>query len=158
MKVVILSDLHLGLRAAAIAERGFDSAASPFTVLRRMAVRPWVFPVVIGYWRMFPELSTRFLERASAAAQERGEPIPQAIVAGHSHRAGAWLVRGKLVLNTGSFTLPGQPHVVTVSDDSISLTPLTRVAGEWRQDASARRTWVIDEIARSTAAPSTPVS
>ena len=75
-----------------------------------------------------------------------------------SHRAGAWLVRGKLVLNTGSFTLPGQPHVVTVSDDSISLTPLTRVAGEWRQDASARRTWVIDEIARSTAAPSTPVS
>ena len=148
----------LAARAAAIAERGFDSAASPFTVLRRMAARPWVFPVVIGYWRMFPELSARFLERAGAAAQERAEPVPQAIVAGHSHRAGAWLVRGKLVLNTGSFTLPGQPHVVTVSEDSISLTPLTRVANEWRQDASARRTWVIDEIARSTAAPSTPVS
>jgi hypothetical protein len=127
-------------------------------VLRRMAARPWVFPVVIGYWRMFPELSARFLERAGAAAQERAEPVPQAIVAGHSHRAGAWLVRGKLVLNTGSFTLPGQPHVVTVSEDSISLTPLTRVANEWRQDASARRTWVIDEIARSTAAPSTRVS
>jgi hypothetical protein len=148
----------LAARAAAIAERGFDSAASPFTVLRRMAVRPWVFPVVIGYWRMFPELSARFLERAGAAAQARAEPIPQVIVAGHSHRAGAWLVRGKLVLNTGSFTLPGQPHVVTISDDSVSLTPLTRVASEWRQDASARRTWVIDEIARSTAAPSTPVS
>ncbi len=37
----------LAARAAAIAERGFDSAASPFTVLRRMAARPWVFPVVI---------------------------------------------------------------------------------------------------------------
>jgi predicted phosphodiesterase len=148
----------LASRAAAISERGFDSAASPLTVLSRMATRPWVFPLVIGYWRMFPELSARFMERAGAAAHTRAEAIPQAIVAGHSHRAGAWLVRGKLILNTGSFTFPGQPHVVTIADENISLTPLTRVAGEWRQDASARRTWVIDEIARSTAPPSTPVS
>lgn len=148
----------LAARAASISERSFDKAGSPLTVLSRMATRPWVFPLIIGYWRMFPELSARFLERVGGVAHARAEPIPNVIVAGHSHRAGAWLVRGKLVLNTGSFTFPGQPHAVTLSETSVSLTPLTRIAGEWRQDASARRTWLIDEIARSTAAPSTPVS
>jgi hypothetical protein len=118
-----------------------------------MLGRPWSLPLVIGYWRIFPELSARFAELASAP----GAPV-RAVVSGHSHRAGAWFVRRTLVLNTGSFTFPGQPHMATVDEGEVALVPLVRQRGEWRQDPAGRRAWRIDEIARSTAARSTPVS
>ena len=66
--------------------------------------------------------------------------------------------RGHLVLNTGSFTFPGRPHVVKVQGDEVSLAPLVRRGGEWRQDAAARRCWRISEVARESASASTPVS
>ena len=144
-------------RAAAIRERQHERAQSPMAILRGMALRPWVFPLIIGYWRIFPELATRFLEIAGTASAAEGAPTPQAIVAGHSHRPGAWLIRGKLVLNTGSFTFPGQPYAATIDDHEIALVPLIRTGGEWRQDAAGRRCWRIDDIARATASRSTPV-
>ena len=73
------------------------------------------------------------------------------MASGHSHRAGAWLVRGRLVLNTGSFTFPGQPHAVTIDRDEVALVPLARRGGEWRQDAAGRRAWRIDAVASATA-------
>ena len=145
-------------RAAAIRERQYEQARSPMAVLRSMALRPWVFPLVIGYWRIFPELATRFLEIAGTAGAAAGAPAPQAIVAGHSHRPGAWLIRGKLVLNTGSFTFPGQPYAATIDAEEIALVPLVRIGSEWRQDAAGRRCWRIDDIARATASRSTPVA
>ena len=122
-----------------------------------MAMRPWSMPLVIGYWRMFPELAVRFLERSGGPAATGGAR-PRIVVCGHSHRAGAWFLRGHLVLNTGSFTFPGRPHVVTVHGDEVSLAPLVRRGGEWRQDAAARRCWRISEVARESASASTPVS
>jgi predicted phosphodiesterase len=134
-------------------ERQDEHARPPVAVLRGMLGRPWSLPMVIGYWRIFPELSARFAELASAP----GAPV-RAVVSGHSHRAGAWFVRRTLVLNTGSFTFPGQPHMATVDAGEVALVPLVRQRGEWRQDPAGRRAWRIDEIARSTAARSTPVS
>lgn len=143
----------LAARAAAHRERQDEHARPPIAVLRGMLGRPWSLPMVIGYWRIFPELSARFAELASAP----GAPV-RAVVSGHSHRAGAWFVRRTLVLNTGSFTFPGQPHMATVDEGEVALVPLVRQRGEWRQDPAGRRAWRIDEIARSTAARSTPVS
>lgn len=141
-----LRSLHAA-RAASICERTHERARSPLAVLRAMALRPWVFPVVIGYWRIFPELAARFLETCANHPESLDQPPARVIVAGHSHRAGAWLIRGKLVLNTGSFTFPGQPHVVHLDEGTVSLTPLVKVAQEWRQDQGERRSWRIEEIA-----------
>jgi predicted phosphodiesterase len=147
-----LRSLHAA-RAAAFAEREHERARSPAAVLAGMLRRPWAFPLVVGYWRIFPELSARFAELASAS----GAPV-RAIVSGPSHRAGAGVVRGRLVLNTGSFTFPGQPHAVLVDEAEIAIVPLVRRGGEWRQDAAGRRAWRIDAIAAAAAARSTPVS
>lgn len=137
-------------RAASVRERERDHARRPSAVVRGMLGRPWAFPMVMGYWRIFPELSARFLERAM--------PSARIVASGHSHRAGAWLVRGRLVLNTGSFTFPGQPHAVTIDADEVALVPLACRGGEWRQDAAGRRAWRIEDVARETAPRSTPVS
>jgi hypothetical protein len=121
-----------------------------------MAMRPWSFPQVIGWWRICPELAARFLEAAAPGASAEGRVAPRAIVSGHSHSPGAWHVRGTLVLNTGCFSFPARPHAVLIDAGTVSLVPLRRVRGEWRQDAASSRTWRIDELARAAAARSTP--
>ena len=149
----VLEEPHrslLAARAAARRERELDHARKPSAVLRSMLARPWAFPVVMGYWRIFPELSARFAERTV--------PNARIVASGHSHRAGAWMVRGRLVLNTGSFTFPGQPHAVTIDRQEVALVPLVRRGNEWRQDPSGRRAWRIEDVARATASTSTPVS
>jgi hypothetical protein len=145
-------------RAASLAERHIEQARVPFAELMAMAMRPWTFPQVIGWWRMFPELSARFLERAAAARRAAGHPEPVVSVSGHSHKGGAWQVRGRLVVNTGSFTFPGRPHAVTIANGEVTLAPLARRAGEWAQDAASARTWRIEDVARATAARSMPAS
>ncbi|MFM9144238.1 MAG: hydroxymethylglutaryl-CoA lyase [Phycisphaerales bacterium] len=87
-----------------------------------------------------------------------GHPDPVVVVSGHSHKGGAWQVRGRLIVNTGSFTFPGRPHAATIGGDAVTLAPLVRRAGEWGQDAASARTWRIADVARATAARSTPAS
>lgn len=137
-------------RAAAVVERRREHARAPLAALARMTARPWLVPLVVGYWRIYPELAVRFAERAAAGGR-RGAPAARIVVAGHSHRAGAWRVRGTLVLNTGSFTFPGQPNVVSVDGETVSITPLVRRRGEWRQDEASRRAWRIADVARPSA-------
>jgi predicted phosphodiesterase len=144
-------------RAASIAERALEEAAGTVEVLAGMAARPWTFPQVIGWWRMFPELSARFIERAAEHAALAGRPRPLVSVAGHSHKAGAWMVRGSLVLNTGSFTFPGTPHAVRIDGETVAIAPLARRKGEWRQVDASARSWTMDAVARASAARSTPV-
>jgi len=144
-------------RAASIAERALEEAAGTVEVLASMATRPWTFPQVIGWWRMFPELAARFIERAAEHARLADRPRPLVAVAGHSHKAGAWMVRGSLVLNTGSFTFPGTPHAVRMDHETVTIAPLARRKGEWRQVDASARSWTMDAVARASAARSTPV-
>lgn len=141
----------LAARAAAALERRHEHARAPLAALARLSGRPWTLPLVIGYWRIFPELAARFAERAAPALAAAGCAAPRIVVSGHSHRAGAWEVRGTLVLNTGSFTFPGRPHVVTVDAGTVAIAPLVRRGGEWRQDAAARRAWRIEDVASASA-------
>lgn len=143
-------------RAASHLERSLEHASSTFATVTGMAMRPWSFPQVIGWWRICPELAARFLEAAAPGAPAEGRVAPRAIVSGHSHSPGAWHVRGTLVLNTGCFSFPARPHAVLIDAGAVSLVPLRRVRGEWRQDDASRRTWRIDELARAAAARSTP--
>lgn len=143
-------------RAASHLERSLEHASSTFATVTGMAMRPWSFPQVIGWWRICPELAARFLEAAAPGAPAEGRVAPRAIVSGHSHSPGAWHVRGTLVLNTGCFSFPARPHAVLIDAGAVSLVPLRRMRGEWRQDDASRRTWRIDELARAAAARSMP--
>lgn len=147
----------LASQRAARLERRHDAAKQPMAELAWMAMRPWKCAEVIGFWRIFPELAVRFLESFGAAGPDT-QGTPHVVACGHSHRAGAWSIRGRLVLNTGSFTFPGSPHAVLIEGEEVVLVPLVRSAGEWRYLASARRSWTIGAIARATAAASTPVA
>ncbi|MBL9141630.1 MAG: hypothetical protein JNK53_07170 [Phycisphaerae bacterium] len=85
-------------------------------------------------------------------------PGANIVVCGHSHRAGAWWVRGCLVLNTGCFTFPGTPHAVLLEGDEVVLAPLERRNAQWRYMVEARRAWRMGAIASAAAAARTPVA
>lgn len=148
-----LPELERRLQAAdraARRERELDLARPPWREVVSLCAHPLRSVHIVGFWRIFPELAVRFRDACA--------PEATMVVCGHSHRAGAWWVRGCLVLNTGSFTFPGTPHAVLHEGDEVVLVPLARTRGSWRYMAEARRLWRTHEIASAAAAARTPVS
>ncbi len=141
--------LHAAARAALL-ERSIDVARAPMIELLATAIRPLRAFQIIAYWRIFPELAVRFRDQFA--------PTSNVVVCGHSHRAGAWWLRGCLVLNTGCFTFPGSPHAVLIHDDRVELVPLQRTKQGWRYRTDVRRSWRMGEIASAAASERTPVS
>lgn len=148
-----LAPLERSLHAAAAAaqrERALEVARPPLAELCSMCLHPWRSVQVVAFWRMYPELAVRFRDACVPGAS--------VVVCGHSHRAGAWWVRGCLVLNTGCFTFPGSPHAVLLEGDEVVLVPLERRKGEWRYMAEARRAWRMTSIADAAKAARTPLA
>jgi predicted phosphodiesterase len=83
-----------------------EAAKSSFI---NMMLRPWTFFEAIRYWRALPGIAASFLIEHAPAAKF--------IVLGHSHRAGIWTVRERIVINTGSFGFPGKPWAVAIDDE-----------------------------------------
>jgi len=91
--------------------------------LASMLLRPWSFAQVIAYWRAFPALAAAF------ARDHR--PRATFVVTGHTHRAGAWTLDGRTVLNTGAFGRFLRPHGVIIASDSIQLRPIVLRSGRY---------------------------
>lgn len=78
-----------------------------------MLVRPWLLAQVLRYWQRFPTLAARF-------ATEHA-PEARIIVLGHTHRAAIDRRLGRIVINTGSFGLPGRPRAVVLDDEALRV-------------------------------------
>lgn len=87
----------------------------------RMLIRPWAIARVLWYWRQFPALAVAF---ADAFASEASY-----IILGHTHRPGIWRMRGRTVINTGSFGFPGSPRAVVIEPGRLEIRRI-----EWRGD------------------------
>jgi predicted phosphodiesterase len=81
--------------------------------------------LILAAWRTLPK-------RAAALAR-RHRPDARFIVTGHTHRRGIWRqLDGRLVINTGSYTLPLAPAAVDVRDDSVTVREIVLRSAEFR--------------------------
>ena len=81
--------------------------------------------LVLAAWRALPE-------RAAALARQH-RPAARFIVTGHTHRRGIWpRADGRVVINTGSYTLPLDPAAVDVSDRNVTVREIVLRSGEFR--------------------------
>jgi len=78
------------------------------STLRGMLVRPWALVRVLAYWRAFPKLAAAFAEKHAPAARF--------VLVGHTHRPGIWSIKGRIIVNTGSYGFPGRPLGVVLDD------------------------------------------
>ncbi|MEM6551557.1 MAG: hypothetical protein AAF750_05470 [Planctomycetota bacterium] len=93
---------------------------------------------VAWYWQTLP--------RAAKAFARRYAPESRFFLFGHIHRAGIWQDRAqnRLIINTGSFHYPRNPHAVRLADQQLTLHRIHfNPAGH--QLLPARRTWPLPE-------------
>jgi len=96
------------------------------SVLKTLAVRPWMFLQVLHYWRSIPGLARQFAEKYA--------PNARFFIFGHTHRQGIWR-RGDLTLiNTGSFGFPGKPRGVVIEDGLLSVFKICKHDGAFHFD------------------------
>jgi exonuclease SbcD len=75
----------------------------------------------------------RALPERAAALARRHRPAARLIVTGHTHRRGIWRrADGRVVINTGSYTLPLDPAAVDVSDGNVTVREIVLRSGEFR--------------------------
>ena len=68
---------------------------------------------VLWFWHRLPHLAAAFAQRYA--------PESRCFVFGHFHRAGVWHIGGRVIINTGSYHAPRNPHAVVIQDRSLSL-------------------------------------
>lgn len=81
--------------------------------LRNALLHPIKVAKVLAYWRSVPTLVHQFVEQC--------DPGAEMIVLGHTHRQGIWHRHGRVILNCGSFDLPGRPRAVVVEGYTVSM-------------------------------------
>ena len=86
--------------------------------LLEMALCPWRVVALLHYWWKVPDLAALFAQQCC--------PQAQVVVFGHSHRQGIWQRRGKVILNTGSFSFPGRPRAVVVEGSRVEVRDIVR--------------------------------
>lgn len=94
------------------------------SALWRMLISPWAITKVLWYWRTFPALGARFGEEHA--------PKAQFLLFGHTHRPGIWHIRGRTIINTGSFGFPGRPRAVVIENESLSVWPIVLRDGAYQ--------------------------
>ncbi len=97
-------------------------------LLRYLADTVWpphrIF-LILAAWRSLPG-------RAAVFAR-RHRPGARYIVTGHTHRRGIWRQpEGRVVINTGSYTLPLAPAAVDVSEEAVVVREIVLRSGEFR--------------------------
>lgn len=93
--------------------RAWDAAWPPTRGLRML----WT-------WRTMVTQTSEFVDRF--------RPLAQVVVFGHFHRAGIWLHRDRLLINTGSFMPPGAALCVDWQPDGwLRTRPITYHHGEF---------------------------
>ncbi|MSR41246.1 MAG: hypothetical protein EXS10_05010 [Phycisphaerales bacterium] len=119
-------------RAAAEAEWRFEGAGASHSTVLRMLMRPMAVARILHYWSRFNTLANEFAEEYL--------PNAQAIIVGHSHRAGIKRMQGRTIVNTGAYAFPGVPHAVLLEGEQLSLhrLQLTRFRYKVAEVPSAR--------------------
>lgn len=108
----------------------------------RLLAHPLSLLRISLFWREYPGLVADFALRHA--------PESRFVLVGHSHRPGAWRIGGRIILNTGAFRVPHQPHAVRLDADSIALVRLAREGRRYRLGVPAPdRHWPLPSPAPS---------
>jgi len=92
--------------------------------LQLLISRPWRIWWLIQYWRRYPGLADRFADQHA--------PDARFVVFGHTHRQGTWVLGRRVIINTGSFAIPGRPRAVVIEPKHLAVYRIHRCAGTFQ--------------------------
>lgn len=91
----------------------------------RVLQQPSEVPRVLRYWQSEPKLAMQFLDQYA--------PQTRFLILGHSHHAGVWKRRGRVIINTGGFTFPARPWCVVIRDNMLAVHRIRKAGGVYRR-------------------------
>ena len=106
------------------ARRRRGGAFGRLLVWLRLAASPPTPVLILWAWARMPFLAARFADQYA--------PEANFVVIGHAHKSGIWRLRGKTVINTGSFEGPGMPRLVRIDAGELAVHVVRNVGGEFR--------------------------
>jgi predicted phosphodiesterase len=80
--------------------------------------RPAAVIRMLHYWAILPRLAHRFVAEHA--------PHARYFLFGHAHRPGVWKRDGRVLINTGSFSLPGRPRGVLITPEALAVHAVVR--------------------------------
>lgn len=97
-----------------------------------LLLSPYRIGQVLYYWKQVPTWAAQFARRYA--------PQARFVIFGHSHHAGRWKRGQQMVLNTGAYSFPGQPHSVLV-DEAQNTIALHRLGYVNNHFYTRRKLW-----------------
>lgn len=129
-------DIHLGIMQHVCHQdfvRQHETGVYDKLSLRRAPRTVWE---VVQYWRQVPRLAAQF--------SQRYVPDARVVIFGHSHHQGIWRRRGRLIINTGSYSFPGKPWAVIVENTTLTVHRLRRRSGGYHLHQRALLTHTLE--------------
>lgn len=122
---------------AAVRKASFDAVSGAFRIHRpsmphMLALGPRAAFRVLYCWWKFPSLVSAWVENYASTASF--------IITGHTHHAGIWKRKNRVIINTGCFGFPSHPRAVIIDDNKLTVYRLRlkhsdysfgRICGSW---------------------------
>ena len=104
----------------------------PRSASRRLARTAMILRELWPPWRVLQILRCWMQEPGRAAAlADEFRPQARFLILGHSHRAGLWKRRSRIIINTGSFMPPSGKWAVRFETDHLTIQRIVCVKQEW---------------------------
>jgi len=116
-------------------------------MILREAWPPWRVFGILQAWSETPGRAARLLRLF--------RPRARFLILGHTHRAGAWTVDGRIIVNTGSYLPLSRRFAVRVEGESLTLREVLRRGSDFRlgREVARHRIVPLDEDADPAACP-----
>lgn len=121
---------------AALAEWREMGEGAHISTIGSMAYRPHRLLAVVRYWIAYPRLVADWAARFAPGAGT--------VVVGHSHRAFAKRLGGRMLVNTGSYGFPGKPHAVVLEGPRAAMHAIELRGTAYALAASPRAAWQLE--------------
>lgn len=128
--------LHAYQHAAHVAWLDIDRHMHRHHPVVDLLTRPWAVPRMLRYWLMMPTLAERFIAEHALACRF--------FLFGHAHRPGLWRRRGRVIINTGSFSTPGRPRAVVLTNHQLAYHHVRRTRRGYELVHPPRQTFTLD--------------
>lgn len=73
----------------------------------------WCIAKILHTWWRCPSITEEWLTKYA--------PKTKIVIVGHTHRAGIWKIKNRIIINTGCFAFPSHPHGVVIDGNKLQL-------------------------------------
>lgn len=97
----------------------------------------WCVTKILHTWWTCPTTTEQWLTKYA--------PKTRIVIVGHTHRAGIWKIKNKIIINTGCFAFPSHPRGVVIDGNTLQVFRIRKINNEYNLDQELG-SWQLDAL------------